>query len=183
MLKIIGTGILLNISSFLGYIILDLVSHDVTTANDTCLLTVENNTFSYYIVLILNCINGLGGTLLTVTIIKFIVAQTPNKMKGLVIMIHLGLLSIKVVRKEMTKIFEHYIFPQCGLYYCLMQLLILCVVMVLYVVVSRWYRLRSRNNPINIHLIVETHVARNLDREQEYLRENDSSSLSYGTID
>ena len=86
----------------------------------------------------------------------------------------------------LREVFEHFMFPKCSLYYCLTQFLILCVVMVLYVVVSRWYRLRSRNNPINIHLIVETHVARNLDREQEYLRENDkttNSIMSYGTLD
>ena len=183
MLKIIGVGILLKASSFLGYVILDLVSHDVTTANNTCLLTVEANTLGYYNVLILNCINGLGGTLVAVITIKFIVAQTPNKMKGLAFTIYLGLRSTILVKGGISKLFEHYMFPKCGLYYCLTQFLILCAVMVLYVVVSRWYRLRSRNNPINIHHIVETHVARNLDREQEYLRENDNSSLSYGTID
>ena len=184
MLKIIGVGILLNTSSLLGYFILDLVSHDVTTANGTCLLTVETNTPSYYSMLMLRSLNGLGGTLQIVTIVKFTLAQTPNKMKGLVYAILLGLKApIDLIGQGLYKLFLCKAFPQCGLYYCLTRFMMSCVVMVLYVVVSRWYRLRSRNNPINIHHIVETHVARNLDREQEYLRENDNSSLSYGTID
>ena len=183
MLKIIGVGILLKTSSLLGYVILDLVSHDVT-ANGTCLQVVEANTPSYYSVLILGSLDGLGSTLQIVTIIKFIVAQTPNKMKGFVYTILLGLrIPIAFAGTGLYQLFHRKEFPQCGLYYHLTQFLIFCVVMVLYVVVSRWYRLRSRNNPINIHHIVETHVARNLDREQEYLREKDNSSFSYGTID
>ena len=178
MLKIIGVGILLKTISLLGYFILGLVSHDVTTANSTCLLTVEVNTVapSYYSILILRSLDGLGGTLQVVTVVKFIMAQTPNKMKGFVYAILFGVrVPISFAGQGLYELFKHKAFPQCGLYYCLARFVMLCVVMVLYVVVSRWYRLRSRNNPINIHLIVETHVARNIDREQEYLRENNNS--------
>ena len=103
-------------------------------------------------------------------------------MKGLVYATLFGLKApIDLIGQGLYKLFVCKAFPQCGLYYCLMWFMMSCVVMVLYMVVSRWYRLRSRNSPINIHLIVETHVAHNFDREQEYLmiRENNNFSLSY----
>ena len=153
--------------------------------NSTCTLTVETDTPSYYSVLMLNCINGLGSTVFIVNINKFIVAQTPHKMKGLALTLIPALTSVnRIAGFWVYEIFEHHMFPQCGLYYSLTQFLVLCVVMVVYMVVSRWYRLRSRNNPINIYQIVETHVARNIDREEEHLRENGNTILhvSYGTI-
>ena len=186
MIKVLGVGIIMCTCSFLGYLILDLVSHDVTTTTGTCRLTVEANTPSYCSVLILNCIDGLGSTLITLKIIKFIIAQMPHKMKGLALTIFYGLHNAsRMAGLGLYEVLEYFMFPKCSLYYCLTQLLISCVVMVLYVVVSRWYRLRSRNNPINIYNVVETHVARNLDREQEYFRENDitTHSISYGTLD
>ena len=93
-IKANGLGTLLYPAgcSFLGYLILDLVSHDVTTTSGTCRLTVEANMPSYYSVLALNCIFGLDKTLRAVTFQKFINVQTPHKMKGLVLTISIGLL-------------------------------------------------------------------------------------------
>ena len=56
-------------------------------------------------------------------------------------------------------------FPKCGLD-TVLDIVVLCVV------VSRWYRLRSRNNPINIHHMVETHMATLIIENRNISREN-----------
>ena len=45
------------------------------------------------------------------------------------------------------------------------------LILVVYVVLAKHYKLRERDRHINIHAIVEEHYERYFDQEEEYMRE------------
>ena len=107
---------------------------------------------------------GLGSTIVGVLVLELIIAQLPEKMKGLVIGIMIAcrgfVLIICVVFSPFT------------LCYDLSISLVLVVLFVVFLVFSKHYTLRERNREINIQAIVEEHYERYMDQEEEYIREN-----------
>ena len=96
---------------------------------------------------------------------EFIIAQSPDKMKGLVIGIFLichGFVYLMTVK------FSNLTFTLC---YDLSLSLVLVVLFVVFLVLSKCYTLRERNREINIQAIVEEHYERYLDQEEEYMRQ------------
>ena len=45
------------------------------------------------------------------------------------------------------------------------------LILVVYVVLAKHYKLREKDRHINIHIIVEEHYERYFDQEEEYMRE------------
>ena len=96
----------------------------------------------------------------------FMMAQSPEKMKGLAMGISLAfrgfvvLVSMVLTRLEIT------------LCYDLSISLVLVVLFVVFLILSNRYTLRERNREINIQAIVEEHYERYMDQEEEYRREN-----------
>ena len=176
---------MLYTSSYLGLAILDLVGH-LMERNATCMFAQNKDAslipVSYYWAVALLCVNGLGQGIIVITTTKFIIAQTPHRMRGFVLTVRLALDIIYIIGGiNMYRLFgmmSYHTLPGCGFYYYTTKFLILCVVMVLYVVVSRWYRLRSRNNPINIHLIADIHIGRYMEQEYHYYNQQAKTSTA-----
>ena len=107
---------------------------------------------------------GVGKTVLAVLFLEVIIAQSPDKMKGLVMGIMVAfrgvvfLVSIKFV--EFTLCFD------------LSIITVLAILIIVFLVFSKRYTLRERNREINIQAIVEEHYERYMDQEEEYRREN-----------
>ena len=49
--------------------------------------------------------------------------------------------------------------------------LFMLLILVVYVVLAKHYKLREKDRHINIHIIVEEHYERYFDQEEEYMRE------------
>ena len=108
---------------------------------------------------------GIGRTIAGVLLFELIVAQSPDKMKGLVIGITIAFYGfVTFICRE---------FPQLSFTLCydLPISLILVVLFVIFLVLSKHYTLRERNREINIQAIVEEHYERYMDQEEEYMRQ------------
>ena len=67
----------------------------------------------------------------------------------------------------------------CGFYYYLTQTLLISLVFVIFLILSRHYKLRVRNNPVNIHMIAETHITAYIEQEERYFRETENDEENY----
>ena len=108
---------------------------------------------------------GIGKTIISVLLYEFIIAQSPDKMKGLVI-------GIKVACRGLAILVSIVEFAQSTLCYNLSISLFPIVLFVVFLVLSKRYTLRERNREINIQAIVEEHYERYMDQEEEeYMRQ------------
>ena len=117
--------------------------------------------------LVLSCYNyGIGKTIFDVLLLELIIAQSPDKMKGLVMGIMLAFRgSVSLISREST----HFNFTLC---FDLSMTFILVLLFFIFLILSKYYTLRERNREINIQAIVEEHYERYMDQEEEYRREN-----------
>ena len=106
---------------------------------------------------------SIGGTITAVLLFEFVIAQSPDKMKGLVMGIAISFRGlIRLMGITLVS------FTLCT---DLMISLVLVVLFVVFLVLSKCYTLRERNREINIQAIVEEHYERYMDQEEEYMRQ------------
>ena len=110
----------------------------------------------------------IGFTISTFLILEFIVAQSPDKMKGLVFGLQLAFDSI------VNSAYFFRVKVKFTLCYDLPSSTVLVVLFVVFLVLSKRYTLRERNREINIQAIVEEHYERYMDQEEEYMRQHNS---------
>ena len=110
---------------------------------------------------------AIGNAVANVLLLEFVIAQSPDKMKGLTFGLSLAFGAIS--RFIVTALLNAFHYTMC---YDLPTLVMLVVLFIVFMVLSRRYTLRQRNREINIQAIVEEHHERYLDQEEEYAREN-----------
>ena len=111
---------------------------------------------------------SIGKTIVCVLELEFVIAQSPDNMKGFVLGLTLasnGVVYLVLVEANELKV---------TLCYDLQALVVLVVMFVVFVVLSKCYTLRERNREINIQAIVEEHYERYMDQEEEYSKLTDS---------
>ena len=108
-----------------------------------------------------------GETMMYVFFLEFLVAQLPDKTKGLGI----GLMLVcSGLTKSVFAAFQHSMaFTMC---YDVSTTIVLTALFVSFLLLSKCYKLRERNREINIQAIVEDHYERYMDQEEEYMKEN-----------
>ena len=112
-------------------------------------------------------IYGTGRTLFYIVFLTFLIAQIPEKMKGLGIGLMLAFSSlIKFIISEWER---HLSFTVC---YDVPTVVLFVVLFVMVDILSKYYKLRERNREINIQALVEEHYERYLNQEEQFLREN-----------
>ena len=107
---------------------------------------------------------SIGKTIVCVLELEFVIAQSPDNMKGFVLGLTLasnGVVYLVLVEANRLQ------FTLC---YDLQALVVLSVLFVVFLVLSKCYTLRERNREINIQAIVEEHYQRYMDQEEEYRR-------------
>ena len=174
LLKRIGAGLFLSLVSTLLNLTLDTVGHlhDNTTH---CMFDLEySNTLPIpiYWVLISDILYGVAVTLVVCSTLEFVLAQSPNKMRGVFVGLTFSSVFLANIIQDIVKILvqEHSTAtPSCGFYYYLVQSLTLLLSLVPYIVTAKWYKLRERERHINIQAIVEEHYERYFDQEEEYM--------------
>ena len=104
--------------------------------------------------------------------IEFIVAQTPNRMRGFMVGLWITMLiGVGVVANVLLQLPFHYIppvSPSCGFYYYLLLSLLTMMTLVVFVVLAKRYKLRVREIHVNIQAIAEEHYERYFDQEEEH---------------
>ena len=115
---------------------------------------------------------GIGRTIISVLLFVFIIAQSPDKMKGFAMGIQLtcrGIVFVIILKLNQLQ------YTVC---FDLVVTVVLVVLFVIFLVLSKCYTLRERNREINIQAIVEEHYERFIDQEKEYMREHPQYYLS-----
>ena len=183
MLKLIGLGFVLYLTGCLGLSVIELIGHRMNP-NVTCLFDepVSVIPIDYDWALLFMILKATGTIVASLTTLKFIIAQSPHQMKGLLYGCFFAVSAIaKVIGMNSYRPFKllYRTTPSCGFYYYLTQSIILIFILILFIIVSKWYKLRTRNNPINVNLIVADHVEKYINQRKEH----DNIQYSYGATD
>ena len=178
MMKRIGAGLFLCLVSTLINLTLDTIGHlhSNTThcAFDTNTGSTDTLPIPLYWPLISEIVYAVGITLTTFSSAEFIMAQTPNRMRGVMTGLVITTLGIFIVTGQLLQLFFKQFntaTPSCGFYYYLVLSLLILLILVLFIIVAKRYKLRERERHVNIQAIAEEHYERYLDQEEEYMRE------------
>ena len=168
MLQCIGAGLFVCILGHILLLAIGLVG--VTVADDvqrylSCTALAPNATnpgdyMEWYWKLGPCILYDIGKIVVRVLRWEFIIAQSPDKMKGLVF-------GISMAFDGFVMLVSTFLLP-FTLCYDLSISLVLVVLFVVFLVLSKRYTLRERNREINIQAIVEEHYERYMDQEEEY---------------
>ena len=112
---------------------------------------------------------GIGTTIARVVFYQFLIAQSPEKMKGFTFG---TMIALQGTVYFIILISSHKAFTLC---FDVFMILLLIVLFTIFLFLSKWYTLRERNREINIQAIVEEHYERYMDQEEEYEREHGES--------
>ena len=172
MLTCIGAGmfvfivcfILLSASALYGVI----VSNDVERYL-TCLAangTAPDGYVEWYWKVGLIVFYRIGYIICDILLPVFVIAQSPDKMKGLIFGLMMAFTGIVN--------FAYYYLNLVDMTLCsdIIKSISLVILFVVFLVFSKCYTLRERNREINIQAIVEEHYERYMDQEEEYRKEN-----------
>jgi len=175
LLKTIGAGLFLCFTSTLMNLTLDTVGH-LQSNTSHCMF--DNNTEPIPIplcwLLIMDTVSGLGNTLVLCCGLEFLMAQTPNKMRGVMVGLGWTTLGISELAGILLQLPFHQLntaTPSCGFYYYLVVSLLQLLTLVLFITYAKRYKMRERDKHVNIHAIAEEHYERYFDQEEEYMRE------------
>ena len=182
-------GIVLFIIGALSMLFIDLIGHII--ANDTntthCLFIEDygigskdaepffNFGFSSYVLIIPNSLNVFSYSLVLVTVLEFVSAQTPQPMKGLVFGLFFAIKGIFIVLAAAllipfsltttTTILSPYV--SCGFGYFFLTLAMSLIGLVLFACVRRRYKYRMRDEEPFCQAVVEEIFERRLQHNTE----------------
>ena len=184
----LGFGILLYLLGILLIYIVDVIGHIQHQGNDTqCFYIAPNNISKYYDISFLemhwtvnipsNVLVGIGSTILTVTILEFISAQSPYSMKGLLFGTHFAItgvyqflsacLSVPFISRKLPSDGVHRPHIGCLFGYLLLLCLIAFADLILFTVAAKWYKYRERDDRPYDHRFVIDVYNRYLNQTQD----------------
>ena len=184
MLTIIGAGLFIHVLGTVGMVVIETIGH-LQTPNVTCMFNDNINevmSLNYYWTMIPLMLRVVGSIFGGIVFFEFIIAQSPCEMKGFLFGLWFGFNGIaKLIGYNLYRPFQLLptsIHISCGFYYYLTQTLFLSLMFITFLILSKHYKLRMRNNPVNIHMIVDTHMTAYINQEEEYYREIDGEKYS-----
>ena len=164
MLRRIGSGMLVIV---LSQALLLVIGSQVqwTTTTSTC-SKLKNDEFPVMSWLLLGShfIRKVGLFITAFSTVEFIIAQAPCQLRGFVTSFSLGLLGISA---SLGIIMEQTLYD-CTFFTAIS--VIIAILFVLFLFVSKWYRLRKRNDIIPYYKFAEDQFENNYRLEREYLK-------------
>ncbi len=187
LLRLIGIGMLLIFISQAYLTVLDPVRNYIDD-QPICIFNSTNSTqlnglwcFPY------TTISAISHLLVVLFGFEFIVAQTPQSMKGMAIGLWFAFSGII----EIFCFNMHYLFIaventskfNCGFYFFLTKMSMSIILLVLYILVAKRYTLRVRDSPVNVNIIAEDHYIKYMDIPSPSADDRSISSCSSCTSD
>ena len=178
LIKRVGTGFFLILIGTLLDLTLDTIGH-LHSNNTHCMFDTNSGSANtlpipLYWLLLSDIMYGIGAAIVIVTIIEFVLAQSPNSMRGVMMGVFLILFLFATAGNDglqlLMKQFSNAT-PSCGFYYYLVLSILTMLSLVLFTIAAKRYKLRERERHVNIQAIAEEHFERYLDQEEEYMRE------------
>ena len=185
MLKRIGLGLSLLLLCVIVLVAMDL--QDYNTANNCTLSQTAYNdttTINYVLVTVFQIIRGIGTITVLLVSLELTVAQSPVHMRGLIVGMWVGAMGVFIVLSYAICIPHTLIHSHCTLYYHVTVSVCVVVTISVYGVLAKRYKLRTRNDPINIPHIVATVYERYIEQSQQYRQlHGGSETLTYESVE
>ena len=174
MLKRIGLGLCLLVLCMIVLVAMDL--QDYNTANNCKLThTVYNDTttIDYVVLMVSQIIRGIGTVTVLLVSLELTVAQSPCHMRGLMVGVWYGTNGLFAALSYALYMPHRLIHSHCTLYYHVTVSVCVVVTTSVYGVLAKHYKLRTRNDPVNIPHIVATVYERYIEQSQRYRTHHD----------
>ena len=178
MLKRIGLGLCLLLLCMIVLVAMDL-QHYNTANSCTLKYTIYNatTTIDYVLGTVSQVTRGIGTVTVLLVSLELTVAQSPVHMRGLMVGIYYGANGVFIVLSYAIYIPHTLIHSHCTLYYHVTMSVCVVVTISVYGVLAKCYKLRTRNNPINIPHIVATVYERYIEQSQQYRAHHDINNI------
>ena len=168
MLKRIGLGLSITLVINVSYMIMVFVSRFVVKSKG-CLLNEDFKLpFDYKWQLIPHVFAGISYCLVQLTSLEFILAQTPKSMRGILVGLWYsisGLMSIVNILLILP-FFNIKSGPLgCSFYYFLTKSVLSLIVLTVFLILAKRYKLRVRENEVGVYSMVHEHFTRYLHEE------------------
>ena len=172
LLKMTGAGLILWLVSTVVYttvtgvkIISEQSSYNITMP--------DTPEVSLYWMLVIKVLNGIGGAVTMVFAFEFTMAQTPNRMRGIMMGLVIAIVGWATNGSSLfAKIFDLFKVSKIfRFYFYLVPTPLAMLTLIIFVIIAKRYKLRERERHVNIQAIVEEHYERYFDQEEEYMRE------------
>ena len=162
MLKRIGVGLVFSLFTTIYFVIML-----------ACKDHFHFDTTSYKSTVVSQVLFGISYALILATSLEFTIAQSPHEMRGLLVGLWYAARGVGFIftinskhlfmcEKEMT----------CqNVYYYIVNSILVLIILIVFIILAKRYKLRVRENEINVHLIVEEHYERYMDQDVEYNNE------------
>ena len=126
-----------------------------------------------YWILAIEILSGIGGAMTMVFGVEFAMAQTPNRMRGIMMGLLIIIIGWGTIGSFLfTGIIHSFkVSYQCIFYFYLALPPLAMLMLIIFVIIAKRYKLRERERHVNIQAIVEEHYERYIDQEEEYMRE------------
>ena len=174
MLKRVGIGVFLLFASFLLNSVIEVIGQ-VQMSNSTCMFDTDHVPVPLDCswTLIPDLIGSTGSLLIFITFIEFLVAQSPWQIKGLLLSFGTaayGVLTlVGVGLDELLINLPIRLFPGCGFFFYGIYTLVMLTIFILFVIVSKKYKLRKRDDIVPYHMFAEEYFEKNYELERQYL--------------
>ena len=171
MLRRIQMGLGICLLSIVLYLVLDVVVIFKDT-DHACWLNVTSSLtdIDYHWVLVPEMLGGIGCTLTVWVTLEFTIAQSPGYMRGLMIGCWFAAVGVGALTSYLLHIPFGYINNSslspltCTCLYHITKSVVMLLILVAYSVYARHYKLRVREEVVNVHLIAADIYTRYLDQ-------------------
>ena len=173
MLKRIGVGLVFSLFTTIYYVIML-----------ACKDHFHFDTTSYKFTVVSQVLYGISYALILPTSLEFTIAQSPIEMRGLLVGLWYAARGVGftyIINSKYLFGCEKEITCRSVYYYIVNSVLVL-IILIVFIILAKHYKLRVRENEINIHLIAEEHYERYMDQEVEYNNNEIQYSLEYYSI-
>ena len=184
MIKRIGLGLSLLLFSIIVLVVMDV--KDYNKANN-CTLTntvYDATNIDYALITVHQIIHGVGGIIVLLLSLELTVAQSPGHMRGLMVSVTYGTGGLFLLLSYAIYLPHRLIYSHCTLYYHVTVSVCVVVSISVYGVLAKRYKLRTRNDPVNIPHIVATVYERYIEQSQQYRQlHGGSETLTYESVE
>ena len=184
MLKRIGLGLCLLLLSMIVLVAMDLQEYN--TASNCTLSSITYNSTNTNLIFtsLFQVICGIGIVTVVLVSLELTVAQSPVHMRGLMVGVWYGAIAVFAVLSYAIYVPHTLIHSHCTLYYHVTVSVCVVVTISVYGVLAKCYKLRTRNEPINIPHIVATVYERYIEQSQQHRQlHGGNEALVYESIE
>ena len=169
MLKQIGLGLCLLLLSTIPLVAMDLQDYDAAI-NCTLINTAyyDATNLDYVLVTVYHIVRGIGSVVVLLVMLELTVAQSPGHMRGLMVGMYYGAFGTFVLLSYVIYVPHRLIRSHCNLYYHVTVSLCVVVTISVYGVLAKRYKLRTRNEVVNIPHIVATVYEKYIEQSEQY---------------